>query len=159
MAELKQVMAYLCEQYPHKDELSKARLTKLVYLADWRSSILRQCQITTINWVFNHFGPYVDDIIALARSDGDFEVVKAATMFGEVKEVIRVREGVLRPLLNPQEKEILDFVIDSTKSMFWNAFIRLVYSTYPILSKPRFSQLNLVSIAQEYKNKCQTESK
>jgi hypothetical protein len=129
MAELKQVMAYLCEQYPHKDELSKARLTKLVYLADWRSSILQQCQITNINWVFNHFGPYVDDIIALARSDDDFEVVKTTTMFGEIKEIIRVRQGGLTPLLHPQEKEILDFVIDSTESMFWNAFIRLVYST------------------------------
>jgi hypothetical protein len=41
MATLGDVMAYLCEHYPHKDDLSKARLTKLVYLADWKSAIER----------------------------------------------------------------------------------------------------------------------
>ena len=35
MAKLVDVVGYLCEHYPHKAELSKARLTKMVYLADW----------------------------------------------------------------------------------------------------------------------------
>jgi hypothetical protein len=39
MAELKDIIAYYCKQYPHKAELSKARLTKMVYLADWKSAI------------------------------------------------------------------------------------------------------------------------
>jgi hypothetical protein len=53
MARLRDVVAYLCHEYPHKGELSKARLTKMVYLADWRSAIERGSQVTDIEWVFN----------------------------------------------------------------------------------------------------------
>jgi len=34
MKKLANIIAYLSSNYPHKNELSKARLTKLVYLAD-----------------------------------------------------------------------------------------------------------------------------
>ena len=55
MNNLENVIAYFCLHYPHKRELSKARLTKLVYLADWFSALIFRRQITNINWIFNHF--------------------------------------------------------------------------------------------------------
>jgi len=153
MAHLKDVIAYICEKYPHKNELSKARLTKLVYLADWRSAITRAKQLTPITWTFNHFGPYIDDVVTLARSDPDFDVVKGSTIYGDEKEVIRLRSSIPCTSLTAEDRTILDFVIQSTQSKFWDAFIRLVYSTYPILSQPRFTNLDLVKLAQEYKAK------
>jgi hypothetical protein len=153
MANLKDVVAYLCQKYPHKNELSKARLTKLVYLADWRSAITQSKQLTSIEWTFNHFGPYVDDVVALARSDADFEVRPGVTMYGDEKETIGVRRGLPCSSLTADDKQVLDFVIESTQGKNWDSFIRLVYSTYPIVSKPRFAMLNLVELAREYKEK------
>lgn len=77
MDKLEAVIAYLCENYPHKSELSKARLTKLVYLADWKSCIESNKQISGIEWVFNHYGPYVDDIYNAAILSPNFNVERS----------------------------------------------------------------------------------
>ena len=54
MTELKEVISYLVSKYPHKDELSNARLTKMIYLADWRHAITQGNQITDIRWFFDN---------------------------------------------------------------------------------------------------------
>lgn len=143
-------MAYFCQAYPHPDELSKARLTKMVYLADWRSAILYSRQITNIDWYFNHYGPYVADVSEVARIDRRFEIVETTTHFGSRKEVIRLR-GHYRVFLTSTDRDVLDFVIKSTKSKTFESFIRLVYSTYPVVTSPRGASLDLVRLAGEYK--------
>ena len=40
-----------------------------------------------------------------------------------------------------------------TKDKTWDQFITFVYSTYPIVNSERYSQLDLVALAQEYKMK------
>ena len=47
-------------------------------------------------------------------------------------------------------QKILDFVINATAKMNWNSFISLVYSTYPIRTMSRYSELNLPALAKEY---------
>ena len=49
------------------------------------------------------------------------------------------------------DRQVLDFVIESTSPLNWNEFVKLVYSTYPIVTQPRFSKLDLVAIAQRYR--------
>ena len=63
MASIKDVLAYIITKYPYESELSKARLTKLVYLSDWESSVSRGKSITDLEWYFNHYGPYIDEIV------------------------------------------------------------------------------------------------
>ena len=72
MNKIENIIKYLCKNYPHKNELSKARLTKLVYLADWFSALTKNKQMTNIEWVFNHYGPYVDEITSVATRSDDF---------------------------------------------------------------------------------------
>jgi len=151
MAKLRDVVAYLVKNYPHKSELSKARLTKMVYLADWRSAITRGKQITNIAWEFNYYGPYVDDVVDVARNDPAFSVERGINFYGEPKEVIKASPDIRHESLTEEEKEILDFVIKSTAPKYWDEFIKLVYSTYPIVSQPRFSKLDLVKLARRYK--------
>lgn len=151
MALLRDVILYLCQHYPHKNELSKARLTKMVYLADWRSAILYGRQITDINWRFNYYGPYVDDVVNVARVDPDFNIIQDTNQFGDWKELIRVTNDAQRPILKKSEQAVLDHVIEVTAPKYWNDFIQLVYSTYPIVTQPRFAKLDLVALAQEYK--------
>jgi hypothetical protein len=151
MGNLRDVVAYLVKHYPHKSELSKARLTKIVYLADWRSAIVQGKQITNILWEFNHYGPYVDDVVDIAKNDPDFSLDRSINLFGSLKEVIKASSDISYDSLTEDEIEILDFVIRSTAPKYWNEFIKLVYSTYPIVTQSRFSKLDLVELAKNYK--------
>lgn len=151
-AKLRDALAYLCAKYPHKEELSKARLTKMVYLADWRSALLHGRQITGIRWRFNHYGPYVDDVLTLAKEDPMFDLVFGENLYGTPKVTISLagRAPVKWDSLDKEDREILDFVIEATAPKFWDDFIRLVYSTYPVITQPRYTGLDLVSLAREY---------
>lgn len=145
------VMAYLCRNYPHPYELSKARLTKLVYLADWRASIARGQQVTSIEWYFHQFGPYVDDIKDLAEGSPYFKLTSGSTMMGSTKETISWIGPDLEYLsLSSDETKILEHVIKVTEGLNFQDFIKLVYSTYPVLSQPRHSVLDLPKLAAEY---------
>jgi hypothetical protein len=157
MASLNDVIAYFCLKYPFKDELSKARLTKLVYLADWMSALVNDRQMTQIKWLFNHYGPYVDDVIDAARSNNDFKIKQTQNIFGGYKEKVVFAGDEDDLSLSQKEKAILDVVIEKTKSMYFNAFIDYVYSTYPVKSNRRYSYLDLVSLAREFKETSRSE--
>ncbi|WP_333661329.1 Panacea domain-containing protein [Acinetobacter sp.] len=146
---LEKIMAYICQSYPFKDELSDARLTKMIYLTDWFSSVLVGHQATDIEWVFNHYGPYVKDISELANSSKNFIVKKKLNPYGNNKAVITyVGEDID---IDITSKKIINKVIDKTKSMYFNDFIDYVYSTYPIKNNDRYTILNLPELAQQYK--------
>jgi len=154
MAELKDIVAYLCDRYLHPKELSNARLTKMVYLADWKSAIERGEQLTNLSWEFSHYGPYVPDIIRLVRSAEDFEVERGQTIYGDQKELVRHKaesDTTEYSSLEPEDKDLLDFVIRSVEDKSFNEFVKLVYSTYPIVTQERYTKLDLVSLAKEYK--------
>jgi hypothetical protein len=151
MADLRDVVVYLCKHYPHPQELSKARLTKMVYLADWRSALSEDHQITNITWEFNHYGPYVRDVEQVARQDPDLTLTTTVSYYGAPKDLIAVRPDVREPRLSEEEREILDYVISNTKTLYWSDFINLVYSTYPVRESAKYSHLNLVKLAGEYK--------
>ncbi len=152
MSNLRDIMAFYCSTYPNKSELSKARLTKLVYLGDWFSSLLDGHQITDVRWIFNHYGPYVDDVANLAESDADFSIAPEKTIYGTDKFLISYSGATENIALNDREKDILKAVINKTKSMYFNDFIDYVYSTYPVSSNERYSTLNLPQLALNYRD-------
>lgn len=151
MASLHDVMVYLARRYPYADDLSNARLTKMIYLADWRAAIRTGRQITAIEWPFNHYGPYVHDVIAEARGNDDFEIVTSETMYGSPKQVVRLKRPDQDVHLEPWEEEALNHVISTTKDLTWAKFIELVYSTYPVVSQDRYTTLDLVRLAEDYR--------
>lgn len=151
MNKLENIVSYLCLNYPHKNELSKARLTKLVYLSDWFSALTNKTQMTNIKWIFNHYGPYVDDIANIARNNENFRIEHMITKFGGDKYLISVRKDVEIDL-SKKEIKILNFVINKTKDMYFDEFIDYVYSTYPVTANERYSELNLKKLAKKYIN-------
>ncbi|QQR40084.1 Panacea domain-containing protein [Devosia rhizoryzae] len=152
MADLRSVMAYYAKNYPHKDELSKARLTKMVYLADWKAALDHGAPITDIRWRFNHYGPYVDDIHNMALEDPAFEVRKEHTMFGNRRERIELVDEDLSVTLSSSEREILDHVIAETRKLGFDGFIKLVYSTFPVISGTKGKDLDLIGAAETYRS-------
>lgn len=152
MNKLQNIVAYLCLHYPYKSELSKARLTKLVYLADWFSAIITGKQMTDIQWIFNHYGPYVDDVINAVDGIYGFSISRESNMYGTAKDVISFEENNYVINLSEMECSILNTVIEKTKNLYFNDFIDYVYSTYPVHSNERYSVLNLELLAKQYKS-------
>ena len=150
MAALRDVVAFICQNHPNPNELSKARLTKLVYLADWKMCLDVDHQMTETQWYFNHYGPYVPDVEQLARNDPAFFVEQTSNYYGGLKEIIRNVEYI-QPQLNENERGVLKFCIENTKNLSWDDFIKLIYSTYPIVTESRFEYLNLPALAYDYK--------
>lgn len=142
---------YVIKNYPLPEELSKARLNKIIYLIDWKNSLEYDLQMTDIEWKFNHYGPYVDRIENELRSDSRFKIENTINFYGGQKNIISLLKDKNFTEPNECEREIIDFIIDKTRRLFWSDFINLVYSTYPIISQEKGSVLNLVQLSKEYK--------
>ncbi len=153
MDKLKDLIAYIAQNYPIKEELSNARLTKIVYLSDWHQALNHQRQITNIDWYFDNYGPYVPDVIRKAQEFPNlFECESTNNMYGKSKTLVRIKDSSFLVELSKEETKSADHIIEITKSLNWNDFIQLIYSTYPITSSTRYSALNLIEKASEYKN-------
>ena len=154
MAELLDIVAYIIKNYPSnlRDELSNARLTKMVYLSDWHSSLNNKRQLSNIRWFFDNHGPYVNDIIDLARARTDiFEVKETENIYSGRKRIISLKSPSYKPDLSKSEKASIDRIIEITKTKYWADFISLVYGTHPIASSERYTYLDLIKKADEHK--------
>ncbi|WP_323802813.1 Panacea domain-containing protein [Sulfitobacter litoralis] len=150
MANIADIAAYFCQNYPHKSELSKTRLTKLVYLADWKNARRFGKQLTPIKWYFHNFGPYVEDVIKAVENDDRFSIVATSNSYGDTKSLIEYsgsRRGIKG--LTDQDISVLDAVIEKTSPMYWKAFIKHVYSTKPIRESDRYRFLDLAALAKD----------
>ena len=147
------IIKYLLKEYPHKSELSASRLTKMIYLMDWKNSVDNRSQITNAKWHFDHYGPYVDDFVNIAKEDSDILVKKTSNFYGGKKQLFLLSEKFDGKIdITPEQKKIADFVIDATKQKNYEDFIKLIYSTFPIISNNRYSDLDLVEMADKYRD-------
>jgi len=150
MARIKDVTAYICATYPHKHELSKTRVTKLVYLADWKSAQRNEKQLTKIQWYFHNFGPYVDAVIDSAKKDRRFEITSTSNLYGDAKVLFSIREGEdYERGLSSLEMRLIDEVVGETCKLYWDSFIKHVYDTFPIRATNRHQDLDLISLAKK----------
>ena len=152
-AKLQNVMAYIIKKYPDNlaGEMSNARLTKMVYLVDWKNALGQGAQITEIQWYFDNYGPFVNDVENAAKANPDVFVIDlGSNMYGQPKKTFRLREGQTKVHLSDAEKQSIELVIEETRKLYWKDFIRLVYSTHPVASSERYTYLDLVEKAKEY---------
>ena len=143
---------YVIKNYPHKNELSKARLTKIIYLLDWKSSLDYWEQITDINWYFDSYWPYVTDIVKIAENEDLFKLEPYMTYYNNIWTNIYLNDLDYNPEISDNIKNVFAFIVKEIEKLNFNDFIDLVYSTYPIQVSERYSYLNLTSLANEYKN-------
>ena len=151
MANLKDIMVYIIRKYPFKSDLSNAKLTKMIYLADWKHAITYGRQVSGIKWYFDNFGPFVWDIKDEALTDSDTFIVKEVlNAYGSPKVIIDMKQIQYVPEISKEEANSIDHVIETAKKLNWDQFIRLVYSTYPIISSEKYTHLDLSTKAKEY---------
>ncbi len=72
-------------------------------------------------------------------------------MYGQKKAVFSLKNENYQPKLNVEERASIDRVVEATRKIYWDDFIKLVYSTHPITSSERYSYLDLVGKAEEYR--------
>jgi hypothetical protein len=148
---LNDIIGYIVKYYPKPNQLSKARLNKVLYLIDWKSVLKNEEQMTKLDWIYNHYGPYVDEVETSIIIDKRFVIERTTNIYGNEKNIIKTKLDATFEEPSKQEKKIIDFIIEKTNRYNFTDFIKLVYSTYPIISQPQGSQLNLVELANEYK--------
>lgn len=151
MSKLKEVIRYLLINSSQPSKLTKTKVTKLVYLADWLSSVKYNKQLTNIEWYFDHYGPYVSDVYLVSEKDSKVEIRAGLNAFGNPKEtlVCKIQKEEFKIRLNFEEQQILNKVLRKTDNMNWREFIDYVYRTEPIIKSKKYSELNLVLIARE----------
>lgn len=158
MDKFKVLVKYFLLHYPKKEDLSASRLTKLVYLSDWKNVLEHDEQLTETKWYFNHYGPYVDHLTEISnQNDSGIVATETLNAFGGKKKCFNLKSSssannqeLLQ--LSRDEKNILDFVISKTQDKNYDDFIRLVYSTYPVANSAKYSDLDLVALGCEYKH-------
>lgn len=150
MSNLEKLVRYILLNYPEINELSKPRLVKLIYLIDWKYTIENSKQYTNIKWYFNHYGPYVNDVIDLMKSHSDvFEVISYNNSYEGVTDKFTLKDKSKIELEN-NIKTITDKFIDYTYKQTWSDFINLIYSSYPIKNTWKYNELNLEILAIEF---------
>ena len=151
MAELKDIIAYILQEYPYKAELSNARVTKMVYLSDWKHSLDNGTQLSPITWYFDNYGPFVWDVKNVAEADPAlFRVEKGRTPSGGEKVTLSLARSY-RSNLTPPERKAIDHVIKTTQDLSFLKFLNLVYATYPVRVTERYQVLNLPELAASYR--------
>lgn len=143
---LKDVLSYIVKNYPYSDDLTKTRTTKLVYLVDWEYIKKYGRQLTSIEWFFDHYGPYVSDVLDEADKDRRISIKKTKSNFGTVKYMVmpKFTKNDIVYSLTADEIEVIDDVIEKTKLLSWNQFIRYVYDTSPIKNSEKYKKLDLL---------------
>lgn len=152
MNKIQELIRYILNNYPYAEDLSKTRITKLAYLSDWCNTRQNGKQITSIKWYFDHYGPYVTDVVDAAEHDEDIEISKTFSMFGSPKLLV-TKKNQTKELsvtgLSSLEKQSIDKVIEETKQLNFNEFIDFVYSTYPIVNTKKYNFLELSELAYQ----------
>jgi len=153
MRNLEKLIRYILLNYPSVKELSKPRLVKLIYLIDWKYTIEHGSQYTDIKWYYNHYGPYVSEIIDFMKTRTEvFQVDSYSNQYeGITDKFILLDKSQID--LESNIKIIADKFIDYTYKLTWSKFISLVYSSFPIKSSLKYTNLDLIALATEFKRK------
>lgn len=152
MQKLEDIIAYLYQQSPNKDDLSKGRVTKLIFLADWRMSLMARKQVSDLRWYVNKYGPYADDLETLFRTGDVFVFRDTGNYYGGNKKTIafKVEDHLYNPALADLEKQVIDATIKATAELGWNEFSNMVNRTYPLVNGEKYDFLDLPQLASQY---------
>lgn len=151
-ASILDLSVYIFRNYPNPLQLSKPRLVKIIYLIDWKHSLDFGEQATDIKWFYNHYGPYVDDVIdEIKAAKDDFEVTTYLNPFGggNSDRIKLISQRMVD--LSPSVKSTSDIIIAKTNEFEWTTFISIVYSTHPVKTSSKYTHLNLIEDAKKYK--------
>ncbi len=76
-----------------------------------------------IIWYFNHYGPYVDNVIDLIKDNPEIFTVETRTnAYGGISDKIKLVSGQ-KVQLEESIKQSADFIISNTSQMSWTSCV------------------------------------
>jgi hypothetical protein len=144
---LQSFVLYLCgkRHTPHLP-IDFDVLRYLAYLSHWKYALVHEQALTEAVWIFTYRGP---------ESGGLFD----ATLLSEGIRVFdhddynrnfKVLYMGETPKIDETVQRVLDFVLEKESKMSERELQRLVYSTFPVMTTPRFACLDLVKKSKDY---------
>lgn len=144
VAALRAVIRYLVAE---SGAVFRPQLTQLVYLSDWAAARTLGRQLTLIRWSFNHYAPFVEDVILTAMRDPALRVRDITSAWGMPGSRIDLAGSRPHIRLIPEDRFVLDQVVREVSGLSWTAFVAHVHSTYPLRTQGRGAPLDLVRLA------------
>jgi hypothetical protein len=142
MCTIKDALKYISGK---KEDLPLPRLIQLLYLADWKSLIDSEKQITDVQWQIKNSEPIMDEDSILRVANFFKEEIKSnplTVLIGKFTDP--------KVKLNVHERDILDSVIDIAIKLGDEEFSQLVHSTFPSLNVGENDDVNLPELAKTY---------
>jgi len=151
-ASLKDIIAYILKKFPECNDLSDSRLTKMIYLADWKKAVQQQDTVSDIKWYYDNYGPYVESIIETANNNPEiFNVKHTLNAYGTKKKVISLKNKNYPVNISNEDASVLEDIITRTKDKSFTDFKKIVYNTYPIVFSNQYEYLDLIKLADEFR--------
>lgn len=152
MSKLNSLMACLASRNPPSFELTVERMTQTVYLVDWKSALEFGEQVTSITWFYGPAGPMSQEILRIAGMANSPLIVRTPLNSpGRSRASIALRDRSFVPKLPDRDLDVVGFVLNTVLSYDRHAIAKLVLSTFPFVSNSRYTKLDLVKSAKEYK--------
>jgi len=147
MVAFQRAVEYIKGHYPQPDQLTEDRLFAVLYLIDWKSAIERKQPLTDLLWQIERVPEPTSDqkkvVISAIQQPGYELQVDASTGHSRVI-------GQTIDNLSTEDTQVIDFVIQSASQKSWPDLLRLVYSTFPVMTQPKHAPLDLVALADKY---------
>lgn len=116
-------------RYPDEDELIRIRLMLIVLLAERRKLLVYDQQLTNTYWDIDMSSlmPINHDIHRIINKDKMLYIKKSKSVFGRDRDIVTIKHGEdIKIKLSIEDIAVLDNIIDYTKGMSWNEFIKLI---------------------------------
>jgi hypothetical protein len=162
MDNIRNIAIYIFQNYPNPLELSISRLVKLVFLADWKSSIINDRQITNIKWSKRSRGPYGIEVAESISTDKlHFNILFNDDYINHDLNISNL-DFLISPIKNEEpksdfdlldeDKKILDDVLSATAEFNWQELSIFVDSLFPMIKTSLNQSIDLKELSEEYKN-------
>lgn len=130
------IMSRILSFYEKIGEISMHKLLFLVYLSDWKNSIDHGKQLTGIRW------KYIDE---------EFSRTLIAALEKATMEPGKLYFDKSYACLKAEEIKSIDFITHLSIELDTDDFLKLVYSTFPMLQGNTDTYLDLPHLAKDYK--------
>lgn len=146
------ILDYLYVKYPNSNQLSISRVMKLLYLIEWRFAITRFEKLTDIEWLNTEYGPFYKSLRRIFNESSNFTVTIKLDESGREQTIIFFLNKKDSINLKSETIDVIDFVIEHCKNYSWTELNNLVNSTYGVLNTPQGQIIDILKLANDYRN-------
>ncbi|MCY0885788.1 MAG: hypothetical protein OWV35_07890 [Firmicutes bacterium] len=142
IATVRDALRYLVYATPSPADRTVLRLTKVLYLVDWRSAWGRGYSLTPCAWHFDRFGPTAPEIWDTVCHDPAWKVQPR----GRIMLTADARPAT--PTVTAVDAAWMDRVLAEAAGWTWADLVAAVWATYPIRTGQRGTALPLTALAR-----------